>query len=102
MATVNVQPMALSPEQLNEPDRWILDYLSDEGRATPNLLRLRYSEAKADNDDEEDIELMSRQWISNRVRRLAEHGHITRVHPDDSTYEFVSDPREETPETAQA
>ena len=85
MATVNKGDVTLSPDQLNDMDEWILDYFGEHQRATPNLLRHVYGD---ENDD------VSRQWISNRIRRLAEHSHIRRVHPEDATYEFVSDPRD--------
>jgi hypothetical protein len=79
--------MTLPPAKLNAMDEWILDYMNEHKRATPNLLLRTY------NDEHED-DRISRQWISSRINRLAEHRHLRRVHPDDSTYEFVSDPRE--------
>jgi DNA-binding Lrp family transcriptional regulator len=76
----------LTEEDLNDVDRWILDYLSEHGRATPHLLRLEYQ----DDADKS----VSRQWISGRIRRLEEHGHIVRVHPDAYDRELEHDPRE--------
>lgn len=73
--------MALPPDRLNELDRRILDYLRTEGRASPTLFR------RADGVD------TSRQYVSARFVRLAEHGHIRELH-DTGIYEFESDPRE--------
>jgi hypothetical protein len=89
MAVVNHIPMTLPPAKLNAMDQWILDYMGEHKRAPPNLLLRTYND---EQDEEEDT--ISRQWISSRINRLAEHNHLRRVHPDDSTYEFVSDPRE--------
>ena len=83
MATVNSEGM-LSSEQLNDVDEWILDFLGKHEWATPNLLRAMYGE---------DHEPRSRQWISDRVTRLEEHGHIERVHEDVAERQLVSDPR---------
>lgn len=76
--------MVLSNEDLNEMDRWILEFLSDHDWATPNLLRHLYSE---------EIKEVSRQWVSSRVGRLSEHGHLQRVHPDAYEVKLVTDPR---------
>jgi len=81
----------LNPEQLNDVDRFILDFLSTHEYATPNLLRVSHAEETGDEK--------SRQWISDRLRRLEEHGHIGRVHPDVSERYLVADPREEDPDT---
>lgn len=62
---------------LNQTDRRILDMLS-EGRCTPNYIA-----------DELDL---SRQHITNRLRRLEEHGLIKKVHR--GLYELVDDPRQ--------
>lgn len=77
--------MALDSGQLNAIDNWILDYIHGHKRATPNLLRRLYNDGT-----ESDV---SRQWVSRRVNRLAEHDHLRQVHPDASVYEFVNDPR---------
>lgn len=79
MAASNQPNMALSSDQLNELDEEIIDYLRDEGRASPTL----FLRAK-------DIDT-SRQWISSRFVRLAEHGHIQELY-DTGIYEFVTDP----------
>ena len=78
--------MPLSPEDLNKWDNLILDYLRDEGRATPTLLVAEFIE----RGDTEDV---SRQWINSRLRRLAEHGHVRNLH-DTGVYELAEDPRE--------
>lgn len=78
--------MVLAEEDLNEMDRWILDFLSKHEWATPNLLRHLYSE---------EIKEVSRQWVSNRVGRLIEHDHLRRVHPDAYEVKLVTDPRDE-------
>lgn len=77
--------MALSEEDLNEMDRWILAFLTEHEWATPNLLRQFYS------DETKEV---SRQWVSNRVGRLVEHDHLQRVHPDAYEVELIADPRE--------
>lgn len=78
--------MALSAEKLNDLDEWILDFLTSHEWATPNLLRQIY------NDEHDEI---SRQWVSARVTRLAEHGHLRKVHEDADEYELVEDPRDD-------
>jgi hypothetical protein len=97
MAIVNQLSMALPPAKLNAMDEWILDYMGDHKRATPNLLLHLYNDEQDDADDS-----ISRQWVSSRINRLTEHGHLQRVHPDDSTYEFVSDPRDPREDTDEA
>jgi hypothetical protein len=86
--------MGLSPDQLNALDEWILDYLGAHEWASPNHLRVKHGAA---HDDER----KSRQWISDRVRRLEEHNHIERVHPDVADRQLVSDPRDAHEETEQ-
>lgn len=80
----------LSPDQLNEMDEWILDFLGDHEWAAPGLIRVFYIDFVLD-DEEDDV---SRQWVSSRVRRLTEHGHLEQVHPGHATYRLVSDPRD--------
>lgn len=72
--------MTLPPGRLNEMDHRILDYLDAEGRASPTLFRRA-----------EDVDA-SRQYVSSRFVRLAEHDHIRDVH-DTGIYELVEDPR---------
>lgn len=78
--------MALDPNQLNDLDEWILDFLGEHEWATPNLLRLMHA------DDVNDAK--SRQWFNDRLVRLEEHNHIARVHTDASERKLVNDPRE--------
>lgn len=86
MTTRNDEIMPLSPEDLNEWDKRILDYLGEEGRATPTLLVAEFT----DRGQEE----VSRQWVNSRLTRLAEHGHVRNLH-DTGVYEHVDDPRQE-------
>ena len=85
MDAVN-RPGVLDSDDLNDVDGWILDFLDAHEWATPQLLRVRY------NDDHDDV---SRQWISSRVGRLEEHGHVEKVHPDAYERRLVNDPRQE-------
>lgn len=86
MATDNDGCMALSPEQLNDLDAWILDFLTEHEWATPNLLKVMHGE---------EHDMKSRQWVSDRVRRLEEHDHLETVHPDAHERQLVDDPRKE-------
>jgi len=81
--------MSLKPEDLNDMDEWIVRFLSEHEWATPNLMREYYNDEQADQRDH-----VSRQWISSRIQRLREHDHVAKVHPDASEYQLVSDPRE--------
>jgi len=63
---------------LNPTDHSILDRL-DEGRCTPSYIA-----------EEEEY---SRQNVTNRLKRLEEHGLVEKVHT--GLYELVSDPRDE-------
>jgi DNA-binding Lrp family transcriptional regulator len=73
--------MTLTPADLNDLDTAILEYLSTEGRASPTLF------IRAEGID------TSRQWVSSRFVRLAEHGHIRELY-DTGIYEFVDDPQD--------
>lgn len=86
MAPVQSSQGMLTEDQLNDIDTWILDFLSQHEWATPNLIRTHY------NDDHDPV---SRQWVSSRIGRLAEHGHLQKVHPDANEYELVDDPRDD-------
>lgn len=86
MTLVNSGRMGLETDQLNDLDEWILDFLSEHDWATPNLIRLRHGQ---------EHEQKSRQWISDRVRRLDEHGHLEPVHSDADERRLVNDPRTE-------
>lgn len=70
----------LRPDQLNGTDEQILDVLAD-GRITPTY---------AANETG-----VSREYVSDRIKRLTEHGHIEKVAP--GLYELVDDPREGDP-----
>ena len=76
--------VSLTRDDLNETDERVVEILS-EGRATPQLIR---KELKADGDD------FTRQYISQILRRLNEHGHIENLR-NTGVYELVSDPRDE-------
>jgi hypothetical protein len=80
MAVRNHNGVALKPDDLNTLDEKIINYLANEGRASPTLFMRA-----------EDIDT-SRQWVSSRFTRLAEHEHIRELY-DTGIYEFVSDPR---------
>lgn len=86
MATSNTEPVTLAPDGLNDWDERILDYLHD-GRATPGLVRKMLL-----RDDVTDS--ISRQYINERMTRLAEHGHLKNI-LDSGVYELASDPRED-------
>lgn len=89
MASVNSNVVPLETENLNDMDRWILDYLTKHEWATPNLMRAFYNDEQESEDDH-----VSRQWISSRIQRLREHDHVEKVHPDSSEYQLVDDPRD--------
>lgn len=86
MATSNTGPVALSTDNLNDWDERILDYLA-EGRATPGLVRKMMLRDNVTDD-------ISRQYINERMTRLAEHNHLRNL-LDSGVYELTSDPREE-------
>jgi hypothetical protein len=77
--------VTLDAGDLNEMDQNILDYLA-EGRATPTLIRRLL--------ERDDVEV-SRQYINQRMKRLAEHDHIENL-LDTGVYELREDPREVT------
>ena len=66
----------LTDAQLNAADRVVLDLLA-EGRITP-----RFAAAESEYGS---------TYMSQRLSRLAEHGHVRRV--DRGLYELVDDPR---------
>jgi len=74
--------MSLDAEALNEADRHILEILK-QGRATPTLIKKLLSEQGSE---------YSRQYIAQRLKRLAEHGHVNNIR-DTGVYELVNDPR---------
>ena len=89
MSVVNSGSVALDDDDLNDMDRWLLAYLDVHEWATPNLCRQVYNDEQESNDDQ-----ISRQWISGRLGRLREHGHVAKVHEHADEYELVDDPRE--------
>lgn len=89
MASVNSNTVPLDHDDLNDMDRWILDFLSTHEWATPNLMREYY------NDERPDDSQVSRQWVSARITRLREHSHLEKVHANASEYQLVDDPRED-------
>lgn len=84
MAASNRQTVTLAEDDLNDWDEQILDYLAD-GRATPGLVR----KMMLRDDVTDDI---SRQYINDRMTRLAEHKHLKNI-LDTGVYELASDPR---------
>lgn len=87
----------LAPDELDDLDRAILDYLlegRDEGepwgKATP-------SEVYRALDDRGRLAELGdpvRQTVQNRIQRMALAGHLENKY-DTGSYEFVSDPRSE-------
>lgn len=73
--------MTLAPDDLNDLDRRILDFLREDGRASPT-----YFKRAVDVDQ-------SRQYISSRFVRLAEHDYVEDRF-DTGIYDYVADPRE--------
>lgn len=76
--------VALSEDQLNDLDVLILDYLSEEGRATPKLLQIELQDRGHSTG--------VRQNVNGRLTRLREHDHVRNVHGT-GVYELVDDPR---------
>lgn len=68
----------LDPDDLNDTDTALLDVLHD-GRVTPT-----YAADKLD---------VSREYASDRLKRLTEHNCVEKVAP--GLYELVEDPRDE-------
>ncbi len=70
------RPTVLGPDDLNEADALILEELAD-GRVTPRLVAERRD--------------LNRSYVSQRLIRLAEHGHVETI--TRGLYELVEDPR---------
>lgn len=85
MSISNSPAVTLSPDQLNDLDKNLLDLLH-EGRVTPTLARTQL--------DKRGLADVSRQYINRRLKRLAEHDHIENL-LDTGVYELVTDPRED-------
>lgn len=64
--------------ELNPTDEAIIDMLRD-GRCTPSYVAEKYG--------------YSRQNVTNRLKRLVEHGYVTKVHT--GLYELTVDPNKE-------
>lgn len=84
MSNSNMASVTLDADDLNDMDAQLLEFL-EEGRATPTLLRKLL---------EEDGVEVSRQYINQRLKRLAEHEHIENLYGT-GVYELVEDPRED-------
>ena len=70
----------LEPQQLNDTDDEILDFMSKTGgRLTPGWIA-----EETDN---------SRPYVSQRLKRLKEHGHVEQPHR--GLWTLVDDPRTE-------
>jgi DNA-binding IclR family transcriptional regulator len=69
----------LEPRQLNDADEAILDFMAEDGG------RLRPVNIAEATD-------LGRSYVSQRLKRLKEHGHVARPHA--GLYELVEDPRE--------
>lgn len=76
--------VSLTPDDLREVDEILLDYLQ-EGRITPVYARERIL-------DEDVRESITAQYCGQRLRRLAEHGHVRNLY-DVGLYELLEDPR---------
>lgn len=76
----------LDDDQLNDLDRAILQYLDNEGRATPRVIQ-QALESRGQNPG-------VRQNVNSRLTRLAEHGHLKNVY-DAGLYELIDDPRDD-------
>lgn len=75
--------MTLSAKQLNDVDRNVLTLLH-EGRITPGLAQTLLAQRG--------IADVSRQYVNQRLGRLAEHNHVRNIEGS-GVYEVVSDPR---------
>ena len=70
--------MALEPRQLNSADRDILDFMREErDRVNPSYVSEQTGH--------------SRPYVSQRLKRLKEHGHVDQPHR--GLWELVDDPR---------
>ena len=72
-------PLVLSAEDLNDTDRRLLDLLQ-ETAVHPAWAADQLG--------------ISRQYATERLKRLVEHGHVDR--PNEGFYLLASDPREDT------
>lgn len=82
--SATVDPM-LDEEQLNDTDKEILAFMADVGgRVSPGWI--------ADQTDN------SRPYVSQRLKRFKEHGHVEKPHH--GLWTLVDDPRDRDPEPA--
>ena len=82
MQASKTNPVGLTDDDLREIDRTLLDYLR-EGRVTPAYARHRLL-------DETDREEISGAYISQRLKRFGEHGHVRNLY-ETGLYELVED-----------
>jgi len=75
---IQTREMGAMPDYLNETDVNLLEVLRD-GRVTPTFAAEEVG--------------VSREYASERLKRLLEHGHVQRLAA--GLYELVSDPRED-------
>ena len=74
-----IHSTVLEPRQLNDTDEEVLDFLAETGgRVTPAWVA----------DETEN----SRPYVSQRLKRLKEHGHV--MQPYRGLWELVDDPRQ--------
>lgn len=72
--------------KLDELNCAILEYLDNDGRATPVVVH-------AHLESLENIEVPTRQTVNDRLSRMALAGYLKNVHSK-GLYEIVDDPRE--------
>jgi DNA-binding Lrp family transcriptional regulator len=68
----------LEPRQLNRTDKEILSFLEREERATPSWIADETGNA--------------RPYVSQRLKRMKEHGHVSQPHR--GVWDLEDDPRE--------
>lgn len=76
-------------DDMNQMDRWILEFFHQHQWATPNLIRARYNDEQDSEDDR-----VTRQWVSSRMKGLQEGGYIEKVHANSDEYQLVDGPRD--------
>jgi DNA-binding Lrp family transcriptional regulator len=85
MAVRKSSDVTLDPDDLTDLDRAILDYLHEDGRATPKLIQQELQARGVDTG--------VRQNVSARLKRLREHEYVENVRGT-GVYAFLGDPRE--------
>lgn len=81
---LDMSAIVLPPKELSDLDESILNYLHEEGRATPRVMQLALEE----RGEEPGV----RQNVNRRLLRLEEHDHVENVY-NSGLYELVHDPR---------